>query len=133
MAATGNLALTADSALRTEYIRAMRNARSLFLVHVFQPSKTAGQKYDVSVYLIRDIQRDAKNQVAGFDGVEKAELDFGEGLTRSISGEQRWWAYWCDTGGGLLAPGIDSQFTGVIRPPTWFLCTQYEKWSNIGT
>jgi hypothetical protein len=71
--------LTADTALRREYVHAMKNARSLFLVHVFQPSKTEGQKYDVSVYLMRDVRGDAPNQVTGFDDVEKAEFDFGDG------------------------------------------------------
>ncbi len=78
-AAKSTLTFTADTSLRAEYVHAMRNARGLFLVHVFQPSKKEGQKYDVSVYLMRDVRGDAKNQVTGFDDVEKAELDFGSG------------------------------------------------------
>lgn len=78
-AAKGHVSLVADTALRREYNNAMKNASSLFLVHVFQPSQTPGQKYDVSVYLMRDVRGDAKNQVSGFDDVEKAEFDFGEG------------------------------------------------------
>ena len=78
-AVKGHLAFTADTALRSAYEVAMKNARSLFLVHVFQPSKTPGQKYDVSVYLMRDVRGDAPNQVSGFDDVLKAEFDFGDG------------------------------------------------------
>ncbi len=78
-AARSTRLLVADTALRGEHMQAMRNARSLFLVHVFQPSKTPGQKYDVSVYLMRDVRGDAPNQVTGFEDVEKADFDFGEG------------------------------------------------------
>lgn len=70
--------MPADASLRTDYIRAMGNTRGLFLVHVFQASKKEGQKYDVSVYLMRDIRGHASNQVTGFDDVEKAEFYFGE-------------------------------------------------------
>jgi hypothetical protein len=66
---------------------------------------------------MRYIQGDAENQVAGFVDVEKAALDFGEGWPGVFP----------------VSRDRDSQFTGVIRPPTWFLSPQYEKWSNIGT
>jgi hypothetical protein len=64
--------------LKTAYGATMENARSLFLVHVFQPAKGAEKKYDVAVYLMRDIRGRAPNQVMGFDDVEKAEFYFGE-------------------------------------------------------
>jgi hypothetical protein len=69
----------ADAALQAAWNGALGNARGLFLVHILQPSKTAGQKYDISVYLMRDVRGDAPNQVVGFDDVEKAEFYFGEG------------------------------------------------------
>lgn len=46
------------------------NNRGVFLTHVITPSRKAGQKYDIYIYLIRHKTND-------FNDIEKAELFFG--------------------------------------------------------
>ena len=62
------------AARTSEYDRTDR----LFLVHVYEPSTRPGQKYDITIFLIRHIPgRDKSNQRDGFSDVEKLELYFG--------------------------------------------------------
>jgi hypothetical protein len=62
------------AARTSEYDRTNR----LFLVHVYEPSTRPGQKYDITIFLIRHIPgREKSNQRDGFSEVEKLELYFG--------------------------------------------------------
>jgi hypothetical protein len=54
-----------------EYSRTHR----LFLVHVYEPSTSPGQKYDITIFLLRSVS--PLNQREGFSEVEKLELYFG--------------------------------------------------------
>lgn len=49
--------------------------RRLFLVHVYEPSTTAGQKYDINIFLVRNTG--FPNQRDGFSEVKSLELYFG--------------------------------------------------------
>jgi hypothetical protein len=56
-----------------EYARTHR----LELVHIYKPSARRGQKYDVSIYLMRHHSGEEANQTTGFTEIEKAEFFFG--------------------------------------------------------
>jgi hypothetical protein len=61
------------SAREEEYER----TRRLTLVHIYKPSERRGQKYDISIYLMRHMSGRPGNQTTGFTEVEKAEFFFG--------------------------------------------------------
>jgi hypothetical protein len=71
-AATG---INADwtSAREAEYER----SRRLALVHIYKPSARRGQKYDISIYLMRHLSGQQGNQTTVFTEIEKAEFFFG--------------------------------------------------------
>lgn len=59
----------------TEREKKYSSTHRLFLVHVYEPSASAGQKYDITIFLLRS--RSPVNQRDGFSEVEKLELYFG--------------------------------------------------------
>ena len=66
------------------------NEYSYFLVHKVTRSKTNDKRFDVWVYLMRDIRGRKKNQVSGFSDVEQAEFYFGESWGNSIVVKNNW-------------------------------------------
>ncbi len=50
----------------------------LFLVHVCEPSSIPGQKYDITIFLMRHLKAPKPNQKEGFSEIEKLELYFGD-------------------------------------------------------
>jgi hypothetical protein len=52
-----------------------RRTERLFLVHAYEPSATPGQKYDITVFLVRNTG--LPNQRDGFSEVKTLELYFG--------------------------------------------------------
>jgi hypothetical protein len=52
-------------------------AHNLVLVHTFRPSTRSGQKYDVSIYLMRHLTGQGRDQVVGLADVRRAEFYFG--------------------------------------------------------
>lgn len=61
------------SAREEEYER----SRRLALVHIYKPSERRGQRYDISIYLMRHVSGQQQNQTTGFTEIEKAEFFFG--------------------------------------------------------
>ena len=55
----------------------LRRTRGLFLVHRYKPSKEPGQKYDVTIFLLRHVPGESPNQREGFSEIEKMELYLG--------------------------------------------------------
>jgi hypothetical protein len=68
-------AIQADwiSERQAEYER----TRFLELVHIYKPSTRPGQKFDVSIYIMRHVTGTAHNQVTAFTEIDKAEFFFG--------------------------------------------------------
>lgn len=62
----------------TEREAEYRRTRRLELVHTYKPSIYSGQKYDISIYLVRDDSAGGKSQTTNFTEVEQAEFFFGE-------------------------------------------------------
>jgi len=56
-----------------EYVR----THNLELVHIYKPSARSGQRFDISIYLMRHNQGREENQTTGFAEIEQAEFFFG--------------------------------------------------------
>lgn len=50
---------------------------NLELVHIYKPSVRSGQRFDISIYLMRHHQGPEVNQTTGFAEIERAEFFFG--------------------------------------------------------
>jgi len=50
---------------------------NLSLVHAYVPSKLKGQRYDITIFLMRHIPGHGGNEISGLDDIEKAEFFFG--------------------------------------------------------
>jgi hypothetical protein len=62
-----------------QYERVLEYARTdrLFLVHAYEPSKVPGQRFDVTIFLMRHVPGAGDNEVTGLHDVDKAEFYFG--------------------------------------------------------
>jgi len=61
-----------------------QRTRHLTLVHVYAPSARVGQKFDVSIYLMRHHRGITENQTTGFTEVQSAEFFFGPSWGNSV-------------------------------------------------
>ena len=78
VAAKSGVATGGPTAWTDERDKEYQRTSNLFLVHVCKPSTRAGQRYDVTIFLMRHITGREPNQTEGFEDVEKAEFYFGE-------------------------------------------------------
>jgi hypothetical protein len=49
----------------------------LEMVHIYKPSTRPGQKFDVSIYLMRHVSGESRNQITAFTEIDRAEFFFG--------------------------------------------------------
>lgn len=83
-AATRGVAPSAPAAWTDERAKEYQRTSNLFLVHVCKPSARPGQRYDVTIFLMRHVPGPEPNQTEGFEDVEKAEFYFGEGWGHQV-------------------------------------------------
>jgi prokaryotic YEATS domain len=49
----------------------------LEMVHIYKPSARPGQKFDISIYIMRHVAGEARNQITAFTEIDKVEFFFG--------------------------------------------------------
>ena len=69
--------LRPDSSWTSERTAEYERTHRLALVHIYKPSVRKGQKYDISIYLMRHHRGRGENQTVGFTEIERAEFFFG--------------------------------------------------------
>jgi hypothetical protein len=70
--------------LTQERDKEMKRTDCYFLLHVCEPSRTQGQKYDIRIFIIRHVQGPEPNQKAGFIEIDKAEFYFGSSWGKRV-------------------------------------------------